>query len=103
MNKLFVSPEVRKAIMKAMTPSQRKWMKEGEIFAICIIRKGKPLLRWGEDNNMVKLDVGGACCKIYRNNLEELAWNIDTEKARKEAAQAIDYFIYDDEYQIVIM
>lgn len=104
-NKLFASKSVRKAIMKAMTPSQRRWMKEGEIFAVRIIRKGKELKRWGADNNMAKIAVGGKCCKIYKNNLEDLAWNNNPEEARKEAVIALNYFVYgdEDEYKVVIM
>ena len=104
-NKLFVSKEVRKAIMKAMTSAQRRWMKEGEIFAVRIVRNGQMLKRWGADENTAKIAVGGKCCRIYRNNLEDLAWNRDEEKARKEAVAALDYFIYGDpdEYQVIIM
>lgn len=104
-NKLFASKIVRKAIMKAMTPAQRRWMKDGEIFSVRIIRNGKTLKRWGADENMAKIAIGGKCCRLYRNNLIDLAWNYDTEKAAKEAAAALDYFVYGDEgeYEVIVM
>lgn len=104
-NKNFVSKEVRKAIMKAMTPTQRRWMKEGEIFSVRIIRNGKELKRWGADNNNAKIAVGGKSCHIYRNNLVDFAWNNNPEEAAKEAANALDYFVFgnEDEYKVVVM
>ena len=104
-NKVFCPTAVRTAIMKAMNKSQRRWLKEGEIFSVRIIRKGRPMKRWGADQNMAKIAVGGNCCRIYRNNLEDLAWSHDPEKAREEAANALNYFIYGDssEYEVVIM
>ena len=101
MKKLFASKEVKKAIMKKMSKSQRKWMKEGEIFSVRIIKAGKEMKRWGADGNIAKIAVGGKNCRIYRNNLVEFAWNYDPEKAAIEAARALDYFI-DGEYEVVI-
>lgn len=104
MKKLFASKEVKKAIMKKMSKSQRKWMKEGEIFSIRIVRFGRPMKRWGDDDNTAKIAVGGKSCRIYRNNLVDLAWNYDPENAAVEAARALDYFVYGDkdDFDVVI-
>ena len=104
MKKLFASKEVRKAIRKAMSKSQRRWMDEGEIFSVRIIRFGHPMKRWGDDNNTAKIAVGGKNCRIYKNNLVDLAWNYDSEKAAVEAASALDYFVYGDhsDFEVVI-
>ena len=101
MKKLFASKEVKKAIRKAMSKSQRKWMDEGEIFAVRIIKAGREMKRWGADGNIAKISVGGKNCRIYRNNLVDFAWNYNEDKAAEEAARALDYFI-DGEYTVVI-
>lgn len=104
MKKLFASKEVRKAIAKNMSKNQRKELKEGKIFEINIIRYGKHLHRWGAEENTAKIVIGGKSCKIYENNLVNMAWNYNLEKASKEAANALDYFVYGgrDEYEIVV-
>ena len=101
MKKLFASKEVKAAIRKAMSKSQRRWLDEGEIFSVRIVKVGKEMKRWGAEENTAKIAVGGKNCRIYRNNLVEFAWNYDEEKAAEEAARALDYFI-DGEYEVVI-
>ena len=99
-----MSKEVRKAIARAMTPTPRKWWKQGELFSVRIIRKGKLLKRWGGEDNTAKLTCNGKG-KVVRCNLVDRTWTWDTEKKLAEAVSAIDYFVYGDksEYEVVIM
>lgn len=98
MKKLFASKELKAAIRKAMSPSQRKWLDEGEIFSIRIVRMGDTLKRWGNDDdpameNVATLKVQGRNCQILDTNLKERAWSWDKEKAFEEGVRALDYYV----------
>lgn len=109
MKKLFASKEVKAAIRKAMSNSQRRWLDEGEIFSVRIVRSGKTLIRWGEDEkenmeNVAVLKIQGRNCRILDTNLKDRAWSYDSEKAFEEGVRALNYYVYGPrhEYKIFI-
>ena len=99
--KLFASKELRKAISKTMSKTQRKALYDGNTFVITIERTGKALKRWG---NEATIEIKGKNMRILSTNLINKTWNSECEPSYEEAVKALDYFVYGDkgEYQIII-
>lgn len=87
---MFLSKEAKKAIGANMPKEIRNRWKKGNCVMVTI-KVHKPLKRWG-DTCLLILRKN----QILSNNLVMFAWNNDIEKAKVEAANAIDFFVYDD-------
>ena len=99
-----MSNDVKKALARALTPTQRKWWKEGELFSFRIQRKGNLLKRWGGKDNIAKITCNGKG-KVTRCNLTDRTWTWMPEKKMAEAVSALDYFVYGspEEYEVTVM
>ena len=109
MKKLFASKELKKAIRKTMTKTQRRQLDDGAMFFVTIKRNGKVLHRWGYDDdsemiNVATVIIQGKACLIHETNLEQRSWDWDLCRAFKEAVDALDYYVYGEkkEYSIKI-
>ena len=97
-----ISKKIRKAIAKQMSKTQRRAWKNGETVKVEIDRFGRPLKRWGADENRCRFTLRKN--SVIENNLFDMAWSDEPLAAWIEAQNAIEYFIYGapSEYKISI-
>ena len=93
----FLNKETRKIIERSLPKKARRAYKNGEEITITIFRL-ENLKRWGDEAQLTITKNG----KIIENDLIEAAWNYDQAKAAKEAANAVDYYVYGQKGKIEI-
>ena len=83
-----LSRKAANALVSAMPREMRKEFAHGRPIGISIHRL-KPMERWGNTAHLIlRRD------QILANDLVKRAWSRDRDKAREEAARAVDYFVF---------
>ena len=98
MKRIYLNKETRKIIEQAIPRKVRRDYKDGRAIMV-IIKRSKPLKRWGNCLILVLSKNG----EILDNTATANAWNYERKLAKIEAKDAVDYFVYGEKgYEWII-